>query len=132
LVAAASTLATPTRISTSLTCLPRGLGRQVLTTRGALRPRERRDRCCARVVARLPHPSGNKPRRQNWAKDHNKRAEHQFCPPPPLPPSRSLAAPTLAHFTISLARNARAYNSTRSISLCVTLVCIKSSFFSAF
>jgi hypothetical protein len=24
-----------------------------------------------------PHPSG-KPRRQNWAKDHIKRAQHQF------------------------------------------------------
>ena len=35
-------------------------------------------RACSRVVARLPHTSGNKPRRQNWAKDHNKRAQHQF------------------------------------------------------
>ena len=47
----------------------------------ALQSRAQRDRCCAHVVARLPHPSGNKPRRQNWAKDHNKRAQHQFfCP----------------------------------------------------
>ena len=66
----------------------------------ALQSRAQRDRCCARVVARLPHLSGNKPRRQNWAKDHNKRAQHQFfCPPPHTPPSRSLAASTLAHFT---------------------------------
>jgi hypothetical protein len=45
-------------------------------------------RACSRVVARLPHTSGNKPRRQNWAKDHNKRAQQQFfcLPPPPTPP----------------------------------------------
>jgi tubulin beta len=43
-------------------------------------------RACSRVVARLPHTSGNKPRRQNWAKDHNKRAQHQFfCPHTPHP-----------------------------------------------
>jgi hypothetical protein len=42
-----------------------------------LEPVGRRDRRWSRVVARLPLPSG-KPRRQNWAKDHNKRVEHQF------------------------------------------------------
>jgi hypothetical protein len=40
---------------------PRGLGRQVRTKRGVLRPRARRDRRCARVAARLALPSG-KPR----------------------------------------------------------------------
>ena len=44
-------------------------------------------RACSRVVARLPHTSGNKPRRQNWAKDHNKRAQQQFfCLSPHTPP----------------------------------------------
>jgi len=87
LAAAASTLATTTRISTSLTFSTTRHRAQVLTTRGALQSRARHDRCCARVVARLPHPSGNKPRRQNWAKDLQQRAQHPFfLAPPPTPP----------------------------------------------
>jgi hypothetical protein len=47
----------------------------------ALQSRAQRDRCCARVVARLPHPSGNKPRRQNWANLCTEKAGYILTPP---------------------------------------------------
>ena len=47
----------------------------------ALQSRAQRDRCCARVVARLPHLSGNKPRRQNWANLCTEKAGYILTPP---------------------------------------------------
>ena len=77
----------------------------------ALQSRAQRDRCCARVVARLPHPSGNKPRRQFWAKDHNKRAQHQFfCPPPHTPPIPKFSSLHLSSLhVLTQAQRARVY-----------------------
>jgi hypothetical protein len=54
----ASTAAATTHSSTASMCSPRGLRRQVRTTRGVLRPRARRDRHYARVAARLALSSG--------------------------------------------------------------------------
>ena len=47
----------------------------------ALQSRAQRDRFCTRVVAQLPHPSGNKPRRQNWPNLCTEKAGYILTPP---------------------------------------------------
>jgi hypothetical protein len=43
------------------------------------------------------------PRRQNWAKDYNKRAQHHFlCPPPPTPPPHTPVPKFSSHHLSSL------------------------------
>ena len=114
--------------------LPRGLRRQVSTTHGVLRPRARRDRRCARVAARLPHPSGNKPREPYARVTLGQRPLQKdwalILLPPPLP--RSVAAHTSALITFnSRATHARKHLPALWASV-ATWVYITSSVLAAF
>jgi hypothetical protein len=64
--------------------LPRGLGREVLVPRGALRPQALLDRRCARGAARRALPPGNFVNQNagvgyNWANARYTKAGHEFC-----------------------------------------------------